>query len=346
MPFESVVCPECGKADKDFVQVEPGTYYCSYHKGLFKYVASSSKSTGSDLGLCECGTIAIGRCKKCARSVCADHSGVIEQSRLCLTHYDEEYLPAFARAIDLQGAAQAESEEGRKQYERIMSTQYLAGQTTFIRMLRFLEGHRESAAALTSQDKEPSAEEQFKKVVTEIMRAAPVLANKLTAARTETSVVLNKYLGERQVPGERRGFFRERKLELSLEFIAQGWELFRQFNFDSDSRSSRHQIQGVILSRKGRVIRYSGFATPRGAGYELTGSRSYERYPCVEKFQILKIGHSQPLGQAFHSEYDRYFNEFTKLRELLMNMARLAAGNHIRSDAFKLSVARARRAGT
>jgi hypothetical protein len=40
MAFESIVCPEC-RATDGFTQVEPDTYYCPYHKGLFKYVDSS-----------------------------------------------------------------------------------------------------------------------------------------------------------------------------------------------------------------------------------------------------------------------------------------------------------------
>jgi hypothetical protein len=40
MGFESIVCPEC-RASEGFTKVEADTYYCPYHKGLFKYVDPS-----------------------------------------------------------------------------------------------------------------------------------------------------------------------------------------------------------------------------------------------------------------------------------------------------------------
>jgi hypothetical protein len=68
VPFESITCPEC-QADKDFVQVEPDTFYCPYHKGLFKHVDPTGQLGGA--ALCPCGIIARSRCNKCAKPVCA-----------------------------------------------------------------------------------------------------------------------------------------------------------------------------------------------------------------------------------------------------------------------------------
>lgn len=82
MPFEGVTCPQC-KADKDLTQVEPDTFYCPYHKGLFKYVQPSGPVAPRERLLCSCRTFAIGYCSDCDSPVCGDCSSVVDGQRVC-----------------------------------------------------------------------------------------------------------------------------------------------------------------------------------------------------------------------------------------------------------------------
>jgi hypothetical protein len=68
MAFESVVCPQCSATD-GFTMVEPNTYYCPYHKGLFKHVDSSRIKVQIE-GFCHCGRHMAVECRRCHRNIC------------------------------------------------------------------------------------------------------------------------------------------------------------------------------------------------------------------------------------------------------------------------------------
>lgn len=80
MPFEAVVCPEC-RADKDFTQVEPDTYYCPFHKGLFKYVDPRQLKVKVEETYCPCGNRAEFQCQLCKEPHCRECETVGVQRR-------------------------------------------------------------------------------------------------------------------------------------------------------------------------------------------------------------------------------------------------------------------------
>src|ERR1700704_5083909 len=65
MAFEGVTCPECG-AKEGITKVEPDTYYCSHHKGLFKYVDPSRH----EREFCSCGNRVNFQCRVCGTGLC------------------------------------------------------------------------------------------------------------------------------------------------------------------------------------------------------------------------------------------------------------------------------------
>jgi hypothetical protein len=69
MSFEGIVCPVC-QADKDFTQVEPDTYYCSFHKGLFKYVDPRRLTVKVEGDYCRCGNLVQSQCQLCEAPLC------------------------------------------------------------------------------------------------------------------------------------------------------------------------------------------------------------------------------------------------------------------------------------
>lgn len=71
MAFESIACPEC-RATDGFTKVEPDTYYCPYHKGLFKYVDPSLITVRHEGAFCPCGNRVEFRCQLCGQGCCAE----------------------------------------------------------------------------------------------------------------------------------------------------------------------------------------------------------------------------------------------------------------------------------
>src|SRR5258708_246898 len=71
MSFEGIVCPDCG-ASAGITQVEPDTFYCSHHKGLFKYVDPSRIKVQVEGSFCSCGNRVEFRCQPCNEGLCAE----------------------------------------------------------------------------------------------------------------------------------------------------------------------------------------------------------------------------------------------------------------------------------
>src|SRR5258708_4703481 len=71
MSFEGVVCPEDG-AREGITQVEADTFYCSHHKGLFKYVDPSRIKVQVEGTFCPCDNLVNFRCQLCKRGLCPE----------------------------------------------------------------------------------------------------------------------------------------------------------------------------------------------------------------------------------------------------------------------------------
>jgi hypothetical protein len=71
MPFEGVVCPDDG-ATEGITQVEPDTYYCAYHKGLFKFVDPRKITVRVEGVYCPCGNQAKFQCQLCKGGTCEE----------------------------------------------------------------------------------------------------------------------------------------------------------------------------------------------------------------------------------------------------------------------------------
>lgn len=70
MSFEGVVCPEDGARGEGITQVESNTFYCSHHKGLFKYVDPGRIKTRVEEIFCACGNRVEFQCQICRRPIC------------------------------------------------------------------------------------------------------------------------------------------------------------------------------------------------------------------------------------------------------------------------------------
>ena len=79
MVVESIVCPEC-RAATGFTKVEPDTYYCSYHKGLFKYTAPGVLTVRHENNFCSCGNRVRFQCQPCHRVLC-EECDIIERQK-------------------------------------------------------------------------------------------------------------------------------------------------------------------------------------------------------------------------------------------------------------------------
>jgi hypothetical protein len=78
MAFESIKCPECTATD-GFTKVEPDTYYCPYHKGLFKYVDPSRVKIQLEGIFCQCGALhAPVECEQCRERLCTPNPASME----------------------------------------------------------------------------------------------------------------------------------------------------------------------------------------------------------------------------------------------------------------------------
>jgi hypothetical protein len=76
MGLEAIVCPYDGATD-GFTKVEPDTYYCPHHKGLFKYVDPTRIIVDHRQSFCDghcgpCGARADAECVRCGRPHCID----------------------------------------------------------------------------------------------------------------------------------------------------------------------------------------------------------------------------------------------------------------------------------
>src|SRR5271170_7364206 len=71
MPFEGFVCPQC-RADRDFIKIEEDTYYCPWHKGLFKYVDQGRDPVQGGRDFCPCGNMIEFQCQLCRAGVCGE----------------------------------------------------------------------------------------------------------------------------------------------------------------------------------------------------------------------------------------------------------------------------------
>jgi hypothetical protein len=334
MPFESITCPEC-EANRDFVMVEPGTYYCPWHKGLFKYVDSSPKLSTSGLGLCACGTRAIGLCQECGQAFCEDHSKVIGAGRYCSAHQREAFFANYEQSVARQLADQDQITGDSNRLAWIMNSQTIGGNPTFKGKLRILEGHREDRPPGWSAEvpQELSDQDALTAQVREAVQAAPILARQLKAKNVPTGRVLNLHKGEHVVRGERKGLVREKRREYILEFIAAGWPLLTEESYDSDSRNSRGETHGVILATDGKIIRYSGFSEPRSAGAKYSQGKPQGYHPFVTNYGILSAKRP-PTEDRLGSVYKRLFSDFYYFHSLMLNMVHLAHGNGVKSDLF------------
>ena len=80
MAFEGVICPHDG-ATEGITQVEPDTFYCSHHKGLFKYVDPQRftvKLEDTFAACVHCGAgcgrkADYGKCARCGELHCERH---------------------------------------------------------------------------------------------------------------------------------------------------------------------------------------------------------------------------------------------------------------------------------
>jgi len=80
VPFEGVVCTECG-AVQGITQVETDTFYCSHHKGLFKYSDSYRFKVEIEGDFCRCGDRVEFRCQPCGQALCVECDVIEWQKR-------------------------------------------------------------------------------------------------------------------------------------------------------------------------------------------------------------------------------------------------------------------------
>lgn len=81
MAFESIACPDCN-ATADFKQVDADTYYCPYHKGLFKWVDPSRVKVTQVASDCSCGNSVVFQCQLCKQGLCAKCDAIESQKRI------------------------------------------------------------------------------------------------------------------------------------------------------------------------------------------------------------------------------------------------------------------------
>lgn len=129
-------CPQCGGLSR--TALAPGYWRCTSlieethlagvqtvgHMQQPVYRTSSREcghayqegptSASSDSPLCRCGTFAIGRCAICQSWCCGVHGGLLDETRLCDTHYRESRAAQLAqREAELEVQRQREERERR-----------------------------------------------------------------------------------------------------------------------------------------------------------------------------------------------------------------------------------------
>jgi hypothetical protein len=94
--FEAVICPEC-RATEGLTKVDDGTYYCPYHKGLFKRVDPHLIKVDYSFRFCSCGNTMNYRCGRCQNGLCRECDVIKAQRRL--TDDQSERKKTFGRVI-------------------------------------------------------------------------------------------------------------------------------------------------------------------------------------------------------------------------------------------------------
>lgn len=75
-------CPRCGGTSAQ--QIAPGYYQCTSNDS-YGDRCTHRYQVGTDFhnNLCQCGTLAIGRCVDCGNWICGDHSSLAGNERIC-----------------------------------------------------------------------------------------------------------------------------------------------------------------------------------------------------------------------------------------------------------------------
>jgi hypothetical protein len=76
-----MACPACG-ATEGLKQVEADTFYCSHHRGLFKWTAADRLRVDTSSYFCACGNRIKFQCHLCKNGLCEDCDVVEAQARL------------------------------------------------------------------------------------------------------------------------------------------------------------------------------------------------------------------------------------------------------------------------
>lgn len=123
-PGAPVSCPSCGASDLE--PLAPGVFRCKGWAGdACGEVFQGERAGPLDPPLCDCGTIALGRCTSCTHWVCYRHSALFEEQRFCL-----------ADKARIEEARQAEIEAARGAWvERLRETDLRAALDAYVKVM-------------------------------------------------------------------------------------------------------------------------------------------------------------------------------------------------------------------